>query len=266
MLLFCCMSSRACALEMTYGESTDDTLMALQCFASRYRMPDVIYSDNAGPLVAAGEFLNHLRESRADLPVSTAWMNVKWKFSVPRASHTNGVTESLIKSAKHAIKRTLHCAVLRDGLLRCVFAYVEDILNHRPIKQLNNDPRDPDTLTPAKLLGRTQGQVAPGPEVGHKLLQRWEETNRMAADFWQQFQREVVPELEKAQKWWHCAPTPKPGDAVVVLKLDPKEGSHWPVGVVQEVHEGRDGKIRSATVLVRGALYKRSLRHLMPLV
>ena len=266
LLLFCCMASRACALEMTYGESTDDTLMALQCFASRYRLPELIYSDNAAPLVAAGEFLNHLKESKAGLPINSAWVNVKWTFSTPRASHTNGITESLVKSSKEAIKRTLHSAELRDGLLKCVFAYVEDILNHRPIMQLNNDPKDPDTLTPAKLLGRTQGALAPGPDLPHQLLAKWKQTNQMAAIFWEQFQAEIVPEMEKAQKWWGVVQPPKPGDAVVVLKLDPKEGQDWPVGVVQQVHPGRDGLVRSATVLVRGSLYERNLRHLMPLV
>ena len=266
LLLFCCMSSRACALEMTYGETTDDTLMAMQCFASRYRLPELIYSDNAAPLVAAGQFLNQLRENRVDLPLNAAWMNVKWTFATPRASHTNGVTESLIKSCKYAIKRTLHSAVIKDGLLRCVFAYVEEMLNHRPIQQLNNDPRDPDTLTPAKLMGRTQGSVLPGAGTGHRLMQRWDEANRMANQFWEQFQKHIVPEMEKAQKWWNTVPAPKPGDAVVVLKLDPHQGQDWPVGVVQEIHRGRDGLIRSATVLVKGSIYKRSLKHLMPLV
>ena len=265
LLLFCCMASRACALEMTYGETTDDTLMALQCFASRYRLPELIYSDNAAPLVAAGEFMNNLRENRSDLPLNRAWNNVKWRFSTPRASHTNGITESLIKSSKHAIRRTLHSAVLRDGMLRCVFAYVEDMLNQRPIAQLNNDPRDPDTLTPAKLMGRTQGPVAPDTDTRFRLANKWRETNMLAQEFWRQFQREIVPEMEKAQKWWNVVPAPQPGDAVVVLKLDPHQGGDWPVGVVQEVHVGRDGLVRSATVLVRGTLYQRSLKHLMPL-
>ena len=266
LLLFCCLASRACALEMTYGDSTDDTLMALQCFASRYRLPSTIYSDNAAPLVAAGRLLTEVREGRQDLPINAAWMQVKWTFSHPRASHTNGITESLVKSAKMAIKKALMTATLRDGHLRCVFSFVEDILNHRPILTLNNDPGDLDTLTPAKLLGRTQGHLVPGPALQEELAQKWKETNALAVKFWLQFQKEIVPELEKAQKWWNVVPAPQVGDAVVILKLDPKHGPDWPVGVVREVHPGRDGLVRSATVEWKGKMYLRNLRHLMPLV
>ena len=88
----------------------------------------------------------------------------------------------------------------------------------------------------------------------------------MAKRFWNQFKLEIIPELEKAAKWWAVVPAPAVGDAVVVLELDPLQGSDWPVGRVIHLHEGRDGLVRAVTVEVGGVAYKRNLRHVMPLV
>ena len=266
LLLICCMASRACALEFTYSETTDSTIMALQRFASRYRLPTSIYSDNAAALVAAGKILNDWSGEQGNLPVHPGWTDIHWTFSHPQAPHSNGVTESLIKSAKHSIKKILKDEVLTDDLLRTVFAFAEDILNQRPIALVNNDPNDLETLTPAMLLGRAKGNIAPGPNSASQLLKNWSLANRMAERFWNQFKIEVIPELEKAAKWWAVVPPPAVGDAVVVLQLDPLQGSDWPVGTVVELHEGRDGLIRSVSVKVGGVIYRRNLRHIMPLV
>ena len=260
------MSSRACCLEMTNGETTNDTLMALQRFGSRYRLPSHIYSDNAAAFVALQEFLSHWTGEQGNRPVNPCWLNVKWSFSHARAPHTNGVTESLIKSAKRAINHVLHKQTVTDDVLRTVFMYAEDILNCRPIKVVNHHPADPTTLTPAMLLGRAQGPLCEAPSGGGRLLEKWRETNRMAKLFWLQFQREVIPELEKANKWWHTVPGPKEGDAFVVLELEPKEGTDWPIGVVQRVYTDKEGLVRKVLVKVRGKTYERNLRHVMPLV
>ena len=91
LLLFCCMSSRASCLEMTNGETTNDTLMALQRFGSRYRLPSHIYSDNAAAFVALQEFLAHWTGEQGDHPVNPSWLNVKWTFFTrSRPSHQRG--------------------------------------------------------------------------------------------------------------------------------------------------------------------------------
>ena len=187
LLLLCCMASRACALEFTYSETTDSTFMALQRFASRYRLPKAVYSDNGPSLVAAANILNTWSGEQGNLPIHPGWKDIHWTFSHPRAPHSNGVTESLIKSAKHSIKKVLLDEVATDDILRTVFAYVEDILNQRPIALVNNDPHDLETLTPALLLGRTKGNIAPGPDTNSKLLRSWKIANTMAQKFWSQF-------------------------------------------------------------------------------
>ena len=133
--------------------------------------------------------------------------------------------------------------------------YAEDILNCRPIKVVNHHPTDPSTLTPAMLLGHAQGPLCEAPTGGGRLVKKWREANRMAKLFWLQFQREVMPELEKANKWWNTVPGPKEGDAVVVLELGPKEGTDWPVGVIQQVHKDKEGLVRKVLVKVRGKVY-----------
>ena len=200
LLLVCCMASRACALEFTYSETTDSTLMALQRFASRYRLPNSIYSDNAPSLVAAAKIINDWSGEQGNLPVHPDWRDIHWTFSHPRAPHSNGVTESLIKSAKHSIKKILRDDTTTDDILRTVFAFAEDILNQRPIALVNNSPQDLETLTPALLLGRAKGNIAPGPASTSKLLSNWRLANQMALKFWNQFRLEVVPELEKSKQ------------------------------------------------------------------
>ena len=260
------MSSRACALELTQGETTDDTLMGLQRFASRFRMPKTLYSDNAAALVAAQQFLSHWNGEQGNRLVNPAWLNVSWTFSHARAPHTNGITESLIKSAKRTIRKILNRDHYNEDLLRTVFLYAEDVLNTRPIAVIHHDPTDPETLTPAMLLGRAQGPLCQAPTGGGRLTTKWREANTMARQFWEQFKIEIFPELEKANKWWHAVPGPQVGDAVVVLDLAPAQGTDWPVGVVQRIHTDRDGLVRKVTVKVRGQEYEHNLRHVMPLV
>ena len=85
LLLFCCMSSRSCCLEMTVGETANDTMMALQRFGSRYRLPKNIYSDNAAAFVAVQEFLSHWTGEQGGRPINPEWLNVNWTFSHARA-------------------------------------------------------------------------------------------------------------------------------------------------------------------------------------
>ena len=229
-------------------------------------MPETLYSDNAPSLVATKEFLSLWNGEQGERPLNPAWLNIKWTFSHARAPHTNGVTESLIKSAKRTINKILNRNEYDEDLLRTAFVYAEDVLNSRPIAVIHHHPSDPETLTPAKLLGRAQGPLCAAPTGAGRLLEKWKEANRMARLFWLQFKKEVIPELEKANKWWNVVPGPRVGDAVVVLELEPREGADWPVGVVQEVFTDARGLVRRVRVRVRGRDYERNLRHIMPLV
>jgi hypothetical protein len=80
---------------------------------------------------------------------------INWQFSPPSAPHFGGSWESLVKSAKSALKVVLGNTTVNEEVLRTVLAEVMAILNARPLTHLSVDPEDENPLTPNHfLLGR----------------------------------------------------------------------------------------------------------------
>ena len=268
LLVFGCLTFRAVHLEMTYGHSTPEVLQGLQRFASRRGIPSQIVSDNARELKKAAEALTHCaRQPVVSYPVSPGWGDVQWTFSTPRSPHTNGATESLVGVAKRAIKHAMPKYNLTDGLLHTVFTYCEEIANKRPLIKNFSDIHDPEVLTPAHFLGTCKGPLPTVTEHGPKnrFTTTWLRVAEIRDKFYHRFQKELTPELEKKAKWWDIRPAPKEGDIVCVLQTKATAFGHWPLGKILELHYGRDGHVRSATVVTQETHLKRSLRHLIPL-
>ena len=97
----------------------------------------------------------HWKGEQGNRLVNPAWLNVQWTFSHARAPHTNGVTESLIKSAKRTIRKILNRDTYDESMLRTAFLYAEDVLNSRPIAVVNHHPADPiwsNQLLPVRIF------------------------------------------------------------------------------------------------------------------
>ena len=268
LLVIGCLTFRAVHLEFCHGHKTMDVLLALQRFAARRRIPELIISDNAQELKKASEVLQKCRQQREDQTIlMPQWGDVQWKFSHPRAPHTNGATEALVGVAKRAVQKSMPKRGLTDALLATVFTYCEDIVNRRPLTSPSNDIHDPEVLTPGHFLGTARGPLPPLEAHGkrNKFTLKWTEVALHRDNFYERFQRELVPELEKQAKWWSEKTPPEVGDVVCVLETPLTEYGHWPLGRILETYEGRDGLVRSVLVKTQGQILRRNLRHIIPL-
>ena len=159
-----CLATRAVHLEITNGLSTDSFLNAFYRMASRRGLPDEVYSDNGTNSIGADRELQALLaqvEGHA-IKESVANKGVKWHFNPPIAPHFGGVHESMLKSAKKAIKAILGQADINDEELMTVIVGAEGLINSRPLTYQSANHADDVPLTPNHFLhGQIGGQFAP---------------------------------------------------------------------------------------------------------
>ena len=251
---------------MLCGLETSDILLALQRFASRRGVPLELVSDNATYFKRAAKEISE-GSVFSSVCATSAWGSVNWRFNPPRAPHTGGIFESLIKSAKRALSAVLGPASLRDDELSSAFVFVEGIMNDRPLDFMSTDASDLEPITPAHFLSGPRVQEAAFRELesGTKYSRRLRALNRVREQFWLRFIREIKPGMGLRTKWRKALPQMKQGDVVVVL-TEKNEYGRWPLGLIISITHGADGLVRVVKVRMQGKEFVRHVNYLMPLV
>ncbi|GFU02373.1 integrase catalytic domain-containing protein [Trichonephila clavipes] len=146
--------TRAVHLELVSDMSTKCFLLALRRFLARRGNCKVIYSDNARTFKASERelayFANILKDS--EFQNFVADKGIHWKFILERAPWWGGFYERLVKTIKDPLRKILGKALLTFEELSTIFSEVEVIVNHRPLTYAENDPGEPEPLTPAHFL------------------------------------------------------------------------------------------------------------------
>ena len=126
-----CLVSRAVHLEIAYGLDTDLFLNAFYRMTNRRGLPAEMLSDNGTNFVGGERELRELIEKLDGEKIvpSGADKGIKWNFNLPLASHFGEVHESMIKSAKKAIKVIAGNADVNDKELMTIFTVAESLLN-----------------------------------------------------------------------------------------------------------------------------------------
>ena len=201
-------------------------------------------------------------------PLVPAWNKVQWSFSHPAAPHTNGVVESMVGVMKRALTRVLGAKQLTEFTFRTAATFAEEIANKRPMGTISNDPNDPQPLTPGMFIGQfpMHNEVDMATAKSNKFNKQWLELNEYKEQLYQRFQKELIPELEKRDKWWDLLPPLEVDQIVICLQCEPTLDGRWPLGRIMKVFYNQDGTVKAATVWVNGKMLKRNIRHLVPLI
>ena len=253
--LFTCLTTRAVHIEIAHSLDTDSFMCAIQRFISRRGRPSKMFSDN-GTNLTSGE--RELRESIMQWNQSRIARNLQqreiaWHFNPPYASHMGGVWERLIRSVKHAMKSVVKEQLLNDEALLTLAAETEKIINDRPITQVSSDSRDPEPLSPSKLLLLSSNSCLPlgvFDKSDNYCKRWWRQVQYLANVFWRRWTKEYIPSLQPRHKWQE-GKNVTVSDLVLVCDENLPRGK-WPLGLVLEVTEGRDGLVRSCRVRVNG--------------
>jgi len=164
-----------------------------------------------------------------------------------------GVWERLIRSVKHAMKSVVKEQLLNDEALLTLAAETEKIINDRPITQVSSDSRDPEPLSPSKLLLLSSNSCLPlgvFDKSDNYCKRWWRQVQYLANVFWRRWTKEYIPSLQPRHKWQE-GKNVTVSDLVLVCDENLPRGK-WPLGLVLEVTEGRDGLVRSCRVRVNG--------------
>ena len=255
--VFTCHNTRAIHIEKLDDLSCESFINGMRRFISRRGKPSLIKSDRGTNFTAA----------ESELRKSMQKFDVDWQFLPAGASHMNGVVERQIRTIRKVFTGLLTDEQrLTDDILATLFCEVEGIVNSRPLTKVSDDPSDDAAMTPSDLLiVRSSQPVALGKFCqGDMLRRRWRYTQHLVEMFWRRYLREYIPQLQKRMKWTREKKSVKRGDLVLVIdENSPRK--QWPMALIVETREGRDGLVRSVKLRSKGTCITRPVTKIVPL-
>jgi len=183
-----------------------------------------------------------------------------WEFNTPKASHMNGVVESLVRSCRKALDATTnyHKRSYTCSEWETIVAETNYVVNSRPLFPNTADDLDEEPLTGNTLLfphGQTpvpQNQSVDGldPRKSVKIAHSFLKT------FWESWMRNMPPQLMMRSKWFKTRQNLKIGDYVIILEpglhgqLAPR--GLWEHAIVEKTFPGSDKLVRKVELRLSG--------------
>ena len=267
--LFTCLASRAVHLEVANRLDTDSFLNAFYRMACRRGVPQELFSDNGtyfkGADAERKSLVKELHENKIKQSITNK--GITWNFNPPLAPHFSGVHQTMIKSAKKAIKAILGKADINDEELTTAMIGAEGLINSRPLTYQSANAADDVPLTPNHFIhGQVGGQFAPTScdETDFNPRKRRRRIQELVRHFWTRWMREWLPGLNARQKWFQTQRDVQICDVMLVISPDTSRGN-WPLGGVIEVYPGKDGHVRVVKIQVGDGTLIRPVTKLCPL-
>jgi hypothetical protein len=190
---------------------------------------------------------------------------IQWKFNPPSAAWWGRWWERLIRSIKDLIKRMLGHQKLNYVQLETSLCEVEAVMNGRPLTYVTEDPEDLIPLSPRMFLQDIQESQFPEGEVldGDGLRNTYNGLKELKEELRCRFRKEYLSQLITRGK----GKKPREflvGD-VVLVGSDNRKRLDWPLGRIEELLVGKDGKFRVAKVKTATGVFVRPLQRLYPL-
>ena len=250
-VIFNCLSTRAVHIDLVSEDSTEKFLLALRRFISLRGYPAKLYSDNGPQLVAANKEMQSVVKNRNwdELQAFGATEGLQWEFTPADAPWYNGVSESLVKSAKKATTIAIGENIMTFSELQTVFYEAANLMNERPTGRHPTSIDDGIYLSPNDLLlGRSTSRVPSGPfRESSNPRHRYEFVQNIVKEFWKKWTHDYFPSLLIQPKWHTMHRDVKVGDIVLVQDSNLTRGN-WKLGKIVTVNPSKDGKVRHVDV------------------
>ncbi|XP_076230267.1 uncharacterized protein LOC143176322 [Nomia melanderi] len=269
--IFVCFVTKAVHIELATNLSTDAFINCFQRFIARRGRCQYIASDNGTNFIGARNELAELgaliRSTTYNQKIATelSQEGIEWRLIPPHSPHFGGLWEGVVKSAKYHLTRVIGDQRLTFEELYTLLTQVESCLNSRPLSPLSSDPTDLLPLTPGHFLIGTALTALPTRDlrdVPTTRLNRYELIQQMFQHFWQRWQKECIHHMQQRHKWQQNSPNKIEIDTLVIMKEDNQPPLQWKLGRVVQLHPGRDGITRVASLRTSSGLLKRPVRKL----
>jgi hypothetical protein len=270
--VFVSLAVKAVHLEAVSDLTSEAFIAALRRFVARRGSPTLLWSDHGTNFVGANSELKEMYEflSRPGTERAVAdfcsHSGIEWRFIPEHAPHFGGLWEAAVKSAKTHLRRVVGEVKLTFEELSTLLAQIEACLNSRPLVPVNTPDEDGiEALTPGHFLIGRPLCALPDPSSSHRslsLLKRWDLCQNLTRHFWKRWSAEYLTTLNKLSKWQNPTRNVEVGD-IVVLKEDNLFPTKWPLARVSEIHKGKDGLVRVATVTTAKGTYVTKLAPLL---
>ena len=265
-VLYACSLTRALHLELTTTLETEEFLGTLKRFIARRGRPDKIYSDNGRTFLGAARWV-HTVMADEKLQDFLANKEIKWQFNLSRAPWWGGQFERMVGLVKTSLYKTIGQGCLIWTELGDVLLNVEITLNNRPLSYVEDDPQF-QILTPHSLMFTSSNNL---PEMAahhvrdKDLRKRAKFLKRSKDVVWRRWTNEYVRGLRERHIQYHGKPLSLAVGDVVVIKSDERNRGEWPLGIITEFFEGKDGVIRAARLRAGKSYMERPIQHLYPM-
>ena len=268
-VVFTCLAIRAVHIEIADILSTDSFLCALRRFIARRGDVRSLRSDQGTNFVGAAKELRQevakLKQHEDRIQEAALHLRIEWRFNPPHASHFGGVWERQIRTIRKILNSLLTQQSFTEETLQTLLCEVEAIMNNRPLTPVAVDALDELPLTPNHLLLLRCIRFPPSDTVfDHR--KSWRQAGYLADQFWRRWRKEYIPLLQQRP-----GPTARSrtnvtkGDIVLLVDESVPRGV-WPMGRVEEVYVGTDGRVRSVRVRARGTAFERPITKIVKIL
>ena len=139
------------------------------------------------------------------------------------------------------------------------------MINTRPLTYIPQEAADEEAITPNHFLRGTVTSadmlLEESVDYAQALHNVFKRSEYLANKMWERWLKEYLPSLNHRTKWFEDRKSLKVGDLVFVV--DGKNRKNWVRGIVQDVVQGSDGRIRQADVKTAdGKVHRRAVANL----
>ncbi|UYV81864.1 hypothetical protein LAZ67_20002726 [Cordylochernes scorpioides] len=258
-VLYTCAVYRAVHLELTKTVSTEGFLDTFRRFVARRGRPSIVYSDNGLNFVGCNNLFKKVNWN--DVLRYATVQRIKWNFNPPTAAFWGGWWERLVGLMKQLIRKVLGDKTVSYEELQTVICEVESAMNSRPLTAISEES-GLVPITPAKFMcDNASCLFVPEADIvdskflkeSHGKVQKLRETIR------QRFRKKYLGFLR--QNTSNKTKSIKEGD-VVLMEVDNKKRTEWPIGVIEKTYPGKDGIVRVAMIKTKRGNFLRPVQRL----
>ena len=267
-MIVTCTTTRVVHLELSSTASTESFLLAWRRFVTRRGIhPTKVFSDHGKNFQGAQrpirDWINswNVNKIKGELASDRTDFQFEWEFNTPKASHMNGVVESLIRSCRRGLDAAVNYMKRRFTFeeWQTFLSVVMCLVNSRPLFPEGPDPVGSPAITGNDLLHPYDPPIVPQPAVEDRPNPKdvIKALHQRVQVFWDTWLRYMPPHLIARSKWFHPRQNLQVGDLVLLLEPGVKGISApramWERAVVISVQPGDDGLVRKATVRTANA-------------